>query len=82
VIRTDKRNELQNFLKEKGVSTGIHYPIALPNLKAYEYLGYKPSDFPVASNYQDKILSLPIYPELTFKQQDYIVEILKAFYFK
>jgi len=80
VIRTDKRNELQNFLKEKGVSTGVHYPIALPNLKAYEYLGYKPSDFPLASTYQDEILSLPIYPELTFEQQDYVVKAIISFF--
>jgi len=80
VIRTSKRAKLQSYLKEKGISTGVHYPIALPNLKAYTYLGHKPTDFPVASKYQDQILSLPIFPELEFEQQDYVVEALKSFF--
>ena len=47
VIRTDKRDELQVFLNEKDISTGVHYPIALPNLKAYQYLKHSNSDFPI-----------------------------------
>ncbi len=80
VIRTKERASLQAFLKEKGISTGVHYPIALPNLKAYTYLGHRPSDFPIASAYQDQILSLPIFPELTITQQNYIVESVKSFF--
>ena len=80
VIRTEKRDELLNFLKDKGISAGIHYPIALPNLQAYAYLGHKPSDFPVASNYQNKILSLPIFPEITKEQQDSVINAVKEFF--
>lgn len=65
VIRADRRDELQKYLQEQGISTGIHYPTPLPFLKAYEYLGHKPEDFPVAFDYQHKILSLPMFPELT-----------------
>jgi len=80
VIRTERRDELQNFLKEKGIAVGIHYPIALPNLQAYAYLGHQTEDFPVASKYQNEILSLPIFPEITGEQQDYVVEAVRKFF--
>ncbi len=80
VLRTKKRNELLGFLKEKGISAGIHYPIALPNLQAYKYLGYKPEDFPVATSYQNQLLSIPIFPEITKEQQDYIIYNIKHFF--
>jgi dTDP-4-amino-4,6-dideoxygalactose transaminase len=80
VIRIKRRNELQGYLKENGVSVGIHYPAALPNLKAYKYLQYSPDDFPVASQYQDEILSLPMYPELTEQQIDFITEKVSEFF--
>ncbi len=80
VIRTDKRDALQHFLKEKGIASGVHYPIALPNLQAYAYLGYQPEDFPVASSYQGQLLSLPIFPEITREQQDYVIAAVKEFF--
>ena len=80
VIRTKHRNELKEYLSTKGVSTGIHYPKALPNLQAYNYLHHKPSDFPIASAYQDEILSLPIYPELKEEHLEYIVYKVKQFF--
>ena len=48
-IKNERRQKLQDHLKSKGVSTGIHYPIALPNLKAYSYLNHRESDFPEAT---------------------------------
>ena len=80
VIRTPKRNELANYLKSKGISTGIHYPTALPFLPAYKYLDHKPSDFPVAYKYQNKILSLPMFPELSNEQIGYVVKSIKEFF--
>ena len=80
VVRTKYRDKLKKFLSEKGISTGIHYPIALPNLKAYEYLGHKKEDFPIASQFQDEILSLPIYPELGEEEINYVVTCIKEFY--
>ena len=77
VVRTKARHKIQNSLKDKGISTGIHYPIALPNLSAYRYMGHLPSDFPTATQYQDEILSLPMYPELKKRQVEYIVECIK-----
>ena len=79
VIRSKQRDALQNFLKENGISTGIHYPIALPNLNAYQYLGHKPGDFPVASRYQEEILSLPMYPELSKEMVEYVAKKIKDF---
>lgn len=80
VIRSEARNELKSYLDNEGISTGIHYPIALPNLKAYSYLSHKPQDFPVASQYQDQILSLPMYPELSNDGIEYVVDKIKAFF--
>lgn len=80
VIRTGKRDELKKYLAEHGIATGIHYPKALPFLKAYDYLGYRPEVLPVAFKYQSEILSLPMYPELSQEQIEYVVETIKAFF--
>jgi len=79
IIRVANRERLQVMLKEKGIATGIHYPTPLPFLNAYKYLGCKPADFPVAHDYMNKILSLPMFPELTFNQIDIIANILSEF---
>lgn len=76
VIRTNRRDELQQKLKEKGISTGIHYPIPLPYLKAYSYLKHKTEDFPVALKCSKEILSLPMFPELTHEQIEYISDCI------
>ena len=65
VIRFKARDALLNALKEKGIGAGVHYPIPLPRLKAYEYLNHKAGDFPVSERLSMEILSLPIYPELS-----------------
>lgn len=80
VIRAERRDDLAAFLKTKGVSTGIHYPTALPLMPAYRHLGHRPSDFPVAYACQDEILSLPMYPELGDEQIVYVADAIKAFY--
>lgn len=80
VIRTSKREQLIKYLKEHGISTGIHYPIPLPFLPAYEYLDSNPRDFPYSYSYQDKILSLPIYPELDLEKIEYCCKLIKRFH--
>jgi len=80
VIRVEKRDELANFLKSKGIETGIHYPTALPFMPAYKYLGHKAEDFPVAHKYQEEIISLPMFPELKNDQIGYIADSIKEFY--
>jgi dTDP-4-amino-4,6-dideoxygalactose transaminase len=76
-VKKELRQRLQEHLGSKGISTGIHYPIALPNLKAYAYLSHNGNDFPQATRASEEILSLPIYPELTEDQIQYIVEKTK-----
>lgn len=78
VIRVEQgnRDELQLYLKERGVHTGIHYPKPLHLTPALKYLGYKAGDFPVAERYAQQILSLPMYPELTRAQIEYVVECI------
>ncbi|TRX50950.1 DegT/DnrJ/EryC1/StrS family aminotransferase [Fulvivirga sp. M361] len=82
VIRTKRRDALKEYLEEAGIQTAIHYPVALPNLPAYRHLNTKPSDFPVATQYQNEILSLPIYPEMTEDMIYLIIEKIKSFFGK
>ncbi len=79
VVRTKKeqRQKLQDHLKAKGIATGIHYPIALPNLKAYAYLKHSPNDFPEATKASQEIVSFPMYPELTESQIRAVAEAVK-----
>jgi dTDP-4-amino-4,6-dideoxygalactose transaminase len=79
VILVDNRNELQKFLSEKGISTGLHYPLPLHLQKAYVYLEYKKGDFPISEKAADRLLSLPMFPELKIEQIDYVVESIKEF---
>jgi len=79
-VKRESRKNLQEHLKSKGVATGIHYPIALPNLKAYSYLGHSESDFPEASKASQEVLSLPMFPELEENQIQYIAESIKEFF--
>lgn len=80
VIKTRQRDQLQKYLKDRGIASGIHYPIGLPFLKAYEYLGHKPDDFPVTASNQHKLLSLPMFAELSEEQRAYIVKHIKKFF--
>jgi dTDP-4-amino-4,6-dideoxygalactose transaminase len=80
VIRSEKRDRLKEFLQEKGVPTAIYYPLPLHLQKCFSYLGYKEGDFPVAEEAARQVLALPIYPELTSDQQDFIVSSIKSFY--
>jgi dTDP-4-amino-4,6-dideoxygalactose transaminase len=80
VILAQKRDLLMQYLKEKGIETAIHYPVALPNLPAYKYLGCKPEDYSVATKLQGEILSLPMYPELTEDNIKNIADTIQLFY--
>jgi dTDP-4-amino-4,6-dideoxygalactose transaminase len=82
VIRIEQRDQLAEFLKSKGIETAVHYPVALHNMEAYHYLQYSPEDFPVANLYQDRILSLPMFPELTTDQIKYIAGAIEEFFAK
>jgi dTDP-4-amino-4,6-dideoxygalactose transaminase len=80
VVSVPRRNELLNFLKDKGVNCVIHYPIPIHLQKAYAELGYGRGAFPETEKAADEIMSLPMFPELTGEQMRYVVDQLKAFY--
>lgn len=82
VILTDQRDSLARFLKDNGIDTRIHYPIPLHMQPAAKKLGYRYGDFPVAEKLAKKMLSLPIYPELTDKNIKYIIDMVKKFFIK
>ncbi len=82
IIRTPKRDQLSVYLNKKGISTGLHYPIPIHLQAAYQDLGYKKGDFPIAEKLAAEILSLPIYPELNNSQVEYIAKTIKDFFKK
>ena len=80
VIRAQDRNRLRDFLQNRGVATGLHYPKPIHLMRAYEHLGYRQGAFPVAERYAGEILSLPMFPELTKDQIEYVAESIRSFY--
>lgn len=76
-VKKELRQKFQALLQSRGISTGIHYPIALPNLKAYAYLNHSENDFPYASKLSQEIVSLPMFPELEEAQIKYIANAIK-----
>jgi len=82
VIRTKRREELQSYLVENNINTGLHYPVPLHLQKAYECLGYKKGDFPVSEEVAEELISLPMFPGLADHQQKYIVEKIQEWQFK
>jgi dTDP-4-amino-4,6-dideoxygalactose transaminase len=81
VVRTnhDSRDALMKHLREQGISSGIHYPIPLPSLRAYAYLNHSEADFPHAARLAREILSLPIYPELDADDVRHVCDQILAF---
>jgi dTDP-4-amino-4,6-dideoxygalactose transaminase len=77
VIQVENRRPVQAALKSQGVDTGIHYPVPIHLQKACADLGYRPGDFPVTETLADRILSLPMFAELTHEQIDCVVDSLK-----
>ncbi|HLC56889.1 MAG TPA: DegT/DnrJ/EryC1/StrS family aminotransferase [Candidatus Nanoarchaeia archaeon] len=78
-IRVKNRDGLQKYLKENKISSQIYYPIPLHLQPAYSHLGYKKGDFPVTEKVCDEILSLPLFPELTKEEIEYISEKVNSF---
>lgn len=78
VLQCDDREAMLNKLKEKGVATGVYYPIPLHLQKVYADLGYKEGDMPVAEYLSHRTFAIPVYPELTEEQINYIIDSIKA----
>jgi dTDP-4-amino-4,6-dideoxygalactose transaminase len=80
VIRVPKRDELREFLSHEGIGTDIYYPLPLHLQGCYRDLGYHEGDFPHAEKAAQDTLALPIYPELTREQQEYVVSKVAEFF--
>lgn len=78
-IQHPRRDELAAHLGANGVQTAINYPVALPFLDAYRRFGHRPEQFPNAYRHQKRILSLPMYAEITAAQQQSVVDAVRAF---
>ena len=80
IIRTQKRDDLQRYLSENGINTGLHYPIPLHLQSAYRRAGLRNGSYPITEKIANEILSLPMFPQLTEQQILYVAEKIKAFY--
>jgi len=78
VVQVDDRDAVREKLMADGIESGIHYPVPLHLQPAYRGLGYGPGDFPVAEAMAPRLLSLPMYPEISDEQIDYVVDRLRA----
>ncbi len=80
VIRCPRRDELQHFLKERGIGTEIYYPLPLHEQECFRGLGYQATDFPCSSRAARESLALPVYPELREDQRHHVVRSIAEFY--
>jgi dTDP-4-amino-4,6-dideoxygalactose transaminase len=78
-IKHPRRDALAGHLNAGGVQTAVNYPTALPFLEAYGRLGHRPEQFPNAYGQQSKILSLPMFAEITREQLDQVITLVRAF---
>lgn len=76
VIRTQRRQELIDYLNERGVGTIIHYPIPPHLSEAYTYLCIPRGSLPVTEEYADTVLSIPLYNGMTDEEQDYVIDVM------
>lgn len=78
-VESDVRDALQKYLLEKGIHSLIHYPVPIHLQKVYEFLGHKKGDFPIAEQLANRVLSIPIYSEMTQEQIESVVSSLNSF---
>ncbi|SFD41483.1 dTDP-4-amino-4,6-dideoxygalactose transaminase [Bacillus sp. OV194] len=81
-IQVPDRSGLQEFLKEQGIGSMIYYPKPLHLQPVFKELGYKEGDLPETEKAADRVLSLPMFPELKREQQEYVVEQIAAYFSK
>ncbi len=79
-LRAERRDELQAFLKKRGIGNSIYYPLPLHMQPCFAYLGYEEGDFPESERASKEVVSLPVYPELTDSQRDEVISSVRAFY--
>ncbi len=79
VVRADRRTELQDYLGKRGIGSGLHYPLPLHLQKAYAAMGFKRGSFPVTERISDRLLSLPMFAELTESDVGRVADAVRAF---
>ena len=77
ILQSENREEILAKLKEAGIATGVYYPVPLHLQKVYKSLGYKEGDMPVSEYLSHRTFAIPVYPELTKEQVDYVIQNLK-----
>ena len=77
ILQSENREEVLTKLKEKGVATGVYYPIPLHLQKVYKDLGYNEGDMPVSEYLSHRTFAIPVYPELDEEQIKYIIDSVK-----
>lgn len=80
VLQTDQRDDLQAFLAEQGIRTLIHYPIPIHLQQAYQDLGHTKGRFPVTEQAVERIVSLPLYPQLRDDEVAYVIDSIRRFF--
>jgi dTDP-4-amino-4,6-dideoxygalactose transaminase len=79
-MRTTRRDALQAFLHEREIGTQIHYPVPPHLSRAYSRLGWKRGDFPLAEQFADQVLSLPIGPHISAAQVDFVCDAIGDYF--
>lgn len=81
VILAEDRDRLKAYLADREIGTAVYYPLPLPHQPCFSHLGLKPGQFPGAELCSARALALPIYPEMTQDQQEYVASAIQAFYY-
>lgn len=79
-LRAERRDQLQAFLRERGIGNAVYYPLPLHLQPCFAYLGYREGDFPESERAAKEAISLPVFPELTDSQRDEVISAVRAFY--
>jgi dTDP-4-amino-4,6-dideoxygalactose transaminase len=79
-LRVERRDELQAHLKSRGIGSAVYYPVPLHLQRCFSHLGYAPGRLPESERAAREVLSLPVYPELTREQLDYVIDAIRGFY--
>jgi dTDP-4-amino-4,6-dideoxygalactose transaminase len=79
-IATEKRDELMEHLKARGIDSMIYYPLPLHEQQCYKYLGYRPEDLPMAEKASKQVLSIPIFPDLSGDEKRFVRETISEFF--